>query len=157
MRAQAHYANPETETYESATGAFGATTATKTYIGPKGRKGLVRDIEIFLTADCVGTTAVPEVDVGTASGDFTYARWRLGTSPTVGITAAATPQRARSLATQQDISVPGTPRPALADFPGHVALESALIPADTPFVITMKQGTGTPAGTGTSRVTIDWF
>jgi hypothetical protein len=152
MRAQAHYANPETETYESATGAFGATTATKTYVGPKGKKGLVRDIEIFLTADCVGTTTVPEVDVGTASGDTSYARWRLGTTATAGMTAASTPQRARS-------QISGNPTPPVNNaFAGFIALETALIPADTPFVVTMKAGTGgTPAGTGTSRVTIDWF
>ena len=151
MRAQAHYANPETEVYESATGAFGAATTTRTYIGPKGKKGLVRDIEIFLTADAAGSTAVPEVDVGTSSGDTSYARWRLGTTATAGITAASTPQRARSL-------VVGTPiPPRLSDFPNHVELETAFIPADVAFVITMKQGSGTPAGTGTSRVTIDWF
>ena len=46
---------------------------------------------MFLTADAVGTTTVPEVTVGTAQGDVTYARYRLGTSPTVGLAAAATP------------------------------------------------------------------
>src|SRR3954451_17390497 len=93
VKAQAHYANPETIVYESATGAFGTTTASKSYIVPKGRKGLVRDIEVFLTADAVGTPSVPEVTVGTAAGDVTYARYRLGSTATVGLTAAATPQR----------------------------------------------------------------
>lgn len=151
MKAQAHYANPETIPYESATGAFGATTASKSYIGPKGRKGLVRDIEVFLTADAVGTTAVPEVTVGTAQGDVTYARYRLGTSPTVGLAAAATPQRARSLVTGNGGAQTAT------DFPNHVELEKTFIPADTAFVITGKAGVGTPAGTGYHRVEIDWF
>ncbi len=151
MKAQAHYANPETISYESATGAFGATTASKSYIGPKGRKGLVRDIEVFLTADAVGTTTVPEVTVGTAQGTNEYARYRLGTAPAAGLPAASTPVRARS-------AVVGNPTPpVLNDYAGHVALETLLIPADTAFVITGKAGVGTPAGTGTHRVEIDWF
>jgi hypothetical protein len=152
MRAQASYANPETIVYESATGAFGATTASKSYIGPKGKKGLVRDIEVFLTADAVGTTTVPEVTVGSAAGTTEYGRYRLGTSATAGITAASTPARARS-------AVVGNPTPpVLNDYAGHVALETALIPADTAFVISGKAGTGgTPAGTGYHRVEIDWF
>src|SRR3954453_11100454 len=117
VKAQAHYANPETIVYESATGAFGTTTASKSYIGPKGRKGVVRDIEVFLTADAVGTTSVPEVTVGAAVGTSEYARYRLGTTATAGITAASTPARARS-------AVVGNPTPpVLNDFPGHVALE----------------------------------
>lgn len=147
------YDNPVRLTYKSAVGAFGATTAIETYIGPKGLKGIVRDIEAELTADAVGTTAVPEVDVGTASGDVSYARFRLGTAAGTGYTAAATPLRARSLCG----GAGGAP-PTLSDFAGHVALETAQIPADTPFVITNKQGSGgTPAGTGYSVVTIDWY
>jgi hypothetical protein len=147
-----NFADPIREMYKSAVGAFGATTATESYIGPKGRVGLVRDILVFLTADAVGTTTVPEIDVGTSSGDTTYARFRLGTSATAGITAASTPKRARSL-------VVGNPTPpVLSDFTGHVALETARLPADTAFVITNKAGVGgTPAGTGFSVVYIDWF
>jgi hypothetical protein len=151
MQAQEHYARPRTEIYESATGAFGATTATKSYIGPKGMKGTVRDIEVFLTADAVGTTTVPEVTVGLTAGSTEYARYRLGTSATAGITAASTPARARSLVTGN-----GAAQTAV-DFAGHVALETALIPVDTAFIITGKAGVGSPAGTGTFRVTIDWF
>lgn len=146
-----HYHNPEREVYESATGAFGATTADKKYVGPKGKRGLVRDIEVFLTADAVGTTSVPEVTVGAASGTTEYARWRLGTTAIAGYTAASTPKRALSLVT-------GNPTPpVLNDFTGHVALETAFIPADTAFFITGKAGVGTPAGTGYHRVTVDWF
>lgn len=144
--------NPIREVYESATGAFGATTATKSYIGPKGRKGLVRDIEVFLTADAVGTTTVPEVTVGTASGDTTYARLRVGTSATAGLAAASTPLRARGLVTGNGQNQ------TFEDFTGHVKLETAFLPVDTAFVITGKAGVGgTPAGTGYHRVTIDWF
>jgi len=152
MQAQRSFANPQTIIYESATGAFGATTASKSYIGPKGCKGYVRDIEVFLTADAVGTTTVPEVTVGSAAGLTEYARYRLGTTAILGLTAAATPQRARSLVT-------GNPTPpTYSDYAGHVALETAPIPADTAFVISGKAGVGgTPAGTGYHRVEIDWF
>jgi hypothetical protein len=152
MQSNQSFANPLTIPYESATGAFGATTASKSYIGPKGRKGLVRDIEVFLTADAVGTTTVPEVTVGTAAGDVTYARYRLGTTATAGLTAAATPQRARSLVTGSGAAQTAT------DFASHVELEKTFIPADTAFVISGKAGTGgSPAGTGYHRVEIDWF
>lgn len=152
-RAQRSFANPETIRYPSPpSAAFGATTQTQTFIGPKGCKGIVRDIEVFLTADAVGTTTVPEIDVGTASGDVSYARFRLGTTAILGATAASTPLRARSAAV-------GNPTPpVLNDYAGHVALETALIPADTAFVITGKAGVGgVPAGTGYYAVEIDWF
>lgn len=149
-----HYHNPERIAYESATGAFGATTASKSYIGPKGKKGLVRDIEVFLTADAVGTTTVPEVTVGATAGATEYARWRLGTTATAGITAASTPKRASSLVTEDNGE-----RPLVSlDFSGHVSLETDFIPADTGFVISGKAGVGgTPAGTGYHIVYIDWF
>lgn len=146
------YDEPIRRQYKSAVGAFGATTATESYIGPKGRKGLVKDIEVFLTADAVGTTTVPEVNVGTASGDVTYARFRLGTTATAGYTAASTPKAARSLVTGNGLNQ------TFEDFTGHVKLETALIPADTAFVITNKAGVGgVPAGTGYSVVYIEWF
>lgn len=152
MQAARSYANPQTIRYAGpASAAFGATTQTQTFIGPKGCKGKVRDIEVFLTADAVGTTAVPEIDVGTASGDTSYARFRLGTTAILGATAVSTPLRARSLVTGN-----GAAQTAV-DFSGHVALETAFIPADTAFVITNKQGSGgSPAGTGFSVVTIEW-
>lgn len=150
------YDNPIRLTYKSAVGGFGAATAIETYIGPRGRKGIVRDIEANLTADAVGTTTVPEVDVGSASGLVEYARFRLGTAAGTGYTAASGPKRARSLA--EATNFPGGIPPVLNDFAGHVALETAQIPADTPFVITNKAGTGgAPAGTGYSVVTIDWY
>jgi hypothetical protein len=145
------YANPIRKSYKSAVGSFGATTATESFIGPKGRKGVVRDIEVFLTVDATGTTAVPEIDVGTTSGDTTYARFRLGTTATAGYTATATPKRARPLVTGSGAAQ------TYSDFTGHVALETTFIPADTAFVITNKQGTGSGAGTGYSVVEIEWF
>jgi hypothetical protein len=153
MRGQASYANPETIRYPGpASAAFGATTQSQSFIGPKGKKGIVRDIEVFLTADAVGTTTVPEITVGSAAGLVEYARYRLGTTAILGLTAAATPQRARSLVTGN-----GAAQTAV-DFTAHVVLETAPIPADTAFVISGKAGVGgTPAGTGYHRVHIVWF
>jgi hypothetical protein len=146
------YNNAIRREYKSAVGAFGATTVIESYIGPVGRKGLVRDIEVNLTASAVGDTTVPEVQVGTGSGSVSYARFRLGTSATVGLVATATPKCARALVTGN-----GDAQTAV-DFTGHVALETLAIPADTAFVITMLAGTGgSPAGTGYSKVYIDWF
>jgi hypothetical protein len=145
------YDTPIVEVYESATGAFGTTTASKKYIGPPGKRGVVRDIEVFATADFVGTTTVPEVAVGATQGSAEYARWRLGTAIGVGLTAAATPKRARSL-------VEGNYNPPVSnDFASHVRLETAFIPPDTPFFVTGVAGVGgSPAGTGYHRVTVAW-
>jgi hypothetical protein len=93
-----------------------------------------------------------KVDVGTASGDTTYARYRLGSSATSGYLASATPKRASQEAWT------GNPPIALSDYAGHVALNTARIPKDTAFVITLKAGVGgTPAGTGIVYVVIKWF
>lgn len=151
--AQASYASPITEKYTLPSSAFGATTATQTHKGPPGRRGLVRDIRVLLTADAVGTSAVPEIDVGNASGDTSYARFRLGTAAGSGYAASSSPFNARALCTGGN----GL-KPTKSDFTGHVALETDFIPADTAFVITAKQGSGgVPAGTGITEVTIDWF
>jgi len=151
------YDTPQREEYFLPSSAFGATTETQTLIGPPGKKGLVRDIITDLSADAVGTTTVPEINVGNASGDYSYARHRLGTSATAGNTAAGTPYRARQLTQNAQGRTGGTP-PVLSDFAGHVALETAYIPADTAFVVTRKAGVGgTPAGTGRTIVIVDWF
>jgi len=152
MTIPAHYANPQVEVLCLASTAFGNSTTTFSYIGPKGREGHVEDIVVDITADMVGTTTVPEVDVGTASGDVSYARYRLGSAAGTGYTAASTPKRA------QQEAWTGNPPIALSDFAGHVALNTARIPKDTAFVITLKAGTGgSPAGTARVYVVIKWF
>jgi len=148
----ANYDLPVVEQYKFAAQAFGNATKTFNIIGPKGKKGLVRDILVDITADMVGTTAVPEVDVGTGSGDTAYAQYRLGSAAGSGYTAASTPRRA-----SQEAITGNAPR-TLSDFSGHVALEKAAIPKDTAAVITLKAGTGgAPAGTADVTVTVHWF
>jgi hypothetical protein len=152
MTIPAHYAQAQVEVITIPSSAFGATTATYNYIGPKGREGHVEDIVVDISANMVGTTTVPEVDVGTASGDATYARYRLGSSATSGYLASATPKRASQEAWT------GNPPITLSDYAGHVALNKARIPKDTAFVITLGAGVGgTPAGTASVYVIIKWF
>lgn len=156
------YDNPaKKETYLFPSSAFGATTESRKVLGPKGKKGLVKDIRTYVTADMVGTTTVPEINVGSAASVpgtllTEYARHRLGTTAILGNTAAGTPYRARALAATAQGNTGGIP-PALSDFSGHVALETAYIPADTAFFITRVAGVGgTPAGTGITEVDIEW-
>lgn len=149
------YDKPQTEVYAIPSGAFGVTTAAFKFVGPPGKTGIVRDIAVENTAAMVGTTTVPEIDVGNASGDFSYARFRLGTTAILGYVINTT-NRARSLIAGP-ANTGGIP-PVLNDFAGHVALETARIPADTAFFITGTAGVGgAPAGTARYEVTIDWF
>lgn len=153
------YDNPIRLTYAMPSSAFGATTVAQAFQGPAGKKGLVREIFVELSANAVGTTSVPEIDVGNASGDFSYARFRLGTTAILGYTGAAggTPYVAGQIVGSAPGNTGGGPR-VLNDYTGHVALETARIPADTPFFITDTAGVGgSPAGTGRVEVMIDWF
>src|SRR5215212_654464 len=133
-------------------GTYGATAAQVKIVGPKGMKGIVRDIEFIPTADCVGTTTVPEIAVGATAGSAEYARWKLGTTATAGYTSAQGTRRARSLTT-------GNPTPpTLSDFAAHIQLETASIPADTIIFLSGVAGTGgSPAGTFAAFVEIEWF
>jgi hypothetical protein len=158
------YDTPERIRYDLGGNAaiqFGADGEAKAYeyIGPKGKKGLVRDIEIEVTEDMVGTTTVPEVNVGDAASDLgsldhEYARFRLGSTAILGYTTSVSPNplRASSL-------VKGNPTPPTSPaFSGHVELEKALIPADTPFFISLVPWSGgSETGAGRVVVEIDWF
>lgn len=149
------YDNPQREVYQIPSSAFGAANEAVAFKGPPGKTGIVRDMTAEITADMVGTATVPEIRVGNAAQDFSYARWRLGTTAILGNTAAGTPYRAKSL-----IAGPGNTGgvpPVLNDFAGHVALETARLPADTAFFISGTAGVGTPAGTARREVIIDWF
>lgn len=154
------YDTPQKEVYVLPSSAFGATTESLKIKGPKGKKGLVRDIRTYLTADCVGTTTVPEINVGSAASDAgavvaEYARHRLGTSAVAGNTAAGSPYRARALVLSGKYTA-GIPL-TLSDFTSHVELEKAYIPADTVVYISRIKGAGgVPAGTGKTEVEIDW-
>lgn len=150
------YDNPITEVYYLPSAGYGGATGSKTIKGPKGKSGLVRDIIVLLSVDAVGTTTVPEVTVGSAAGLVEYARFRLGTTAILGYLAAATPFRAKALIESGPFT--GGIAPVLNDYAGHIALETARLPADTAVVISGKAGVGgTPAGTFEAYVRIDWF
>lgn len=143
------------EIYQGSDATFGATTVDHKVRGPKGKVGFVRDIQCDVLVTLVGTTTVPEITVGVSTGDVTYARFRLGTSATAGL-AAGTVARASQLISGA-LNNGSNPR-TFSDFAGHVALETARLPADTDFFITAKAGTGgAPAGGGMWRVHIQWF
>ena len=151
------YDTPQREVYVYNDATFGATTVAHNIKGPKGCYGVVRDIEVDVTTTLVGTTTVPEIDVGTASGDYTYGRYRLGTTAAAGYATGV--HRA-----SQEAGIIGNPPRQANDFAGHVVLDggsnfsAGRIPADTAAVITCAAGVGgTPAGGGTVRVTIDWM
>lgn len=146
---------------------FGADGEAKSYtfIGPKGKKGLVRDIEVRITEDMVGTTTVPEVGVGDAASDLgsldnEYGRFRLGSAIGTGYTAAGTPIiRASSLVQSvNEVGAATNPGKQSTRYSEHVALEKAFIPADTAFFISLVPGSGgTETGAGMVAVEIDWF
>lgn len=145
------YDNPIKTRYYMPSSAYGATAAQVKIIGPKGMKGIVRDIEFIPTADCVGTTTVPEIAVGATAGAAEYARFRLGTAVGTGYTSAQGTRRARALTN-------ANPPPTLTDFAAHVLLETASIPADTNVFLSGVAGVGgSPAGTFSAYVDIEWF
>lgn len=94
---------------------FGATTVLHYVTGPKGKVGFVRDILVDITTALVGTTTVPEVQIGISSGDSTYGRYRLGTATGTGY-AVGNYRASAELIT-------GNPPRTLADFTGHVILD----------------------------------
>jgi len=166
------YDNPIRIRYELDGGAaiqFGADGEAKSYefIGPKGRRGLVRDIEIEITEDMVGTTTVPEIGVGDAASDLgsldnEYGRFRLGSTAILGYTTSSAPTnpiRASSLVnSNNEVGATTLPGKQSIAFSEHVALEKAFIPADTTFFISLVPGSGgSETGAGRPAVEIDWF
>lgn len=167
----ATYDVPKTERYTLLASAFGGGTLSRTFQGPPGKMGLVRDIVIDVTTAMVGTTTVPELRVGNAASDSSFARWLLGTNATTGLGTGE--YRARYLC-QKAQGRTGSKAMELNDFAHHIALEGndgsnspavaadangfAYLAADTAFFITGVAGTGgSPAGTADVYVDIDWF
>jgi hypothetical protein len=165
------YDQPHRERYSIPDWAFGGGTLSKVLKGPPGKKGFVRDILATVTTAMVGTTTVPEIRVGNAASDSSFARFRLGTAAGTGYGTGDF--RARSLCeTAQGRT--GSKARQLGDFANHIALEGndgsnspavaadangfLQIPADTDFYITGQIGTGgAPAGTADVYVDVDWY
>lgn len=165
------YDTPERQTYDVGGGAavqFGADGEAKSYefIGPKGKKGLVRDIEIEITEDMVGTTTVPEIGVGDAASDLgsldnEYGRFRLGSTAILGYTTALSPNPVRASSfvnSKNEVGAATNPGKQSLAYSEHVALEKAFIPADTPFFVSLVPGSGgSETGAGRVRVYVDWI
>ena len=119
---------------ESATWA--ATSVTHNIVGPRGKVGFVRDLMVEITTSMVGTTSVPELQVGISSGDYTYGRYRLGTATATGYNTG--PFRASAEA------ITGLPPRTLADYSGHVVLDGG--PLTSKGIAGGSYGTVVPQG-----------
>jgi hypothetical protein len=106
---------PDNEVYIWNDATFGAATVNHYIVGPRGKVGFVRDIEVEVDVALVGTTTVPEVNVGIATGDFTYGRYRLGSTAILGYGVGA-------FKASNELIVGNPPRVA-TDFAGHVVLD----------------------------------
>ena len=95
---------------------FGATGVTHQIMGPKGKVGFVRDIQVEITTSGVGSTTVPEINVGISSGDYTFGRYRLGT-------AAGTAYGTGVFRASQEPDIAGNPPRVGGLFSGHVVLD----------------------------------
>lgn len=175
MAAINFYDNPGTERYTILAGTFTALFS-RTFQGPPGRKGFVRDIILDVTTAIVGTTSVPEIRVGTAASDNSFARFMLGTTAILGYGTGSF--RARSLCTNAQGRTGGNAM-MLNDFAHHICLEGndgsgtvstpvtttdadvglnfLQIPADTAFFITGVAAVGAAAGVADIYVDIDWY
>src|SRR4051812_19944059 len=118
----------KSEVYYLPSAAYGSAAAQKKIKSPKNKQRIVKDLLVLISADIVGTTTVPELNVGASAGSSEYARFRLGTTAILGYLAANTPIRARALVEGQ----PGFKGAQLtwSDYAGHISLETAKIPAD---------------------------
>lgn len=127
----------DNELYEwGADSTFGATSVTHYIVGPKGKVGFVREIFCDVTTSLVGTTTVPEIDIGLSSGDYTYGRYRLGTAVTTGYAVGP-----HSASQEQFI---GNPPRTLNDYSGHVVLDGG--PLTSQGIAGGSYGTQVPAG-----------
>jgi hypothetical protein len=111
--------------------AFGASSITHQIIGPRGCVGFVRDMMVEVTASMVGTTTVPEIQVGISSGDFTYGRYRLGSSASLGYFLGMH----RAATEQLSVALTNAGR-QVSDYAGHVVLDGGTYTS-----------AGTPGGT----------
>jgi hypothetical protein len=150
------YDNPQRETYVIPSSAFGAANEAVAFIGPPGKTGIVRDIIRRNFRGHGGHHHRPGDSRGQRGAAI---------SPTPAPSRHDRhPRQHRSryaLSCASLISGPGNTGgvpPVLSDFAGHVALETARIPADTAFFISGTAGVGgAPAGTARREVIIDWF
>lgn len=146
------YDTPTTQDYGPELGTITLTSGASLNIrGPRGKKGLVRDIEVDVTTS-INATTVSEVDVGISSADASYGRFRLGTTVSTGYGTGV--KRASVVAGASPGQV-GTNPVTYNDFANHVEIMKALIPADTDIVLSTTIASS--AGAGRVRVRIAWF
>src|SRR5258708_2650688 len=94
---------------------FGSVAVTHQIVGQPGKVGFVRDMGVDVTTAVVGTTSVPELLVGIASQDFTYGRYRLGSTAILGYPTGRWSAR--------NEIITGNPPRVATDYAGHVVLD----------------------------------
>lgn len=126
------YSLPNRREYVFPAVAFGSSSA-QSFKGPKGKSGILRDIHVSCTTLFTAVTTPAHVMVGTAADTDFNADFTLGT-----------------LAATDSVSMIGST--------GSVAaLLNAAIAPDTQVEVTFTAPTGgSPAGTGTVTVCVDW-
>ena len=113
------YENADNVTYEWAESAtFGATSVVHYIQGIRGKVGFVRDLAVDITTSMVGTTSVPEIQVGISSGDTTYGRYRLGTTASAGYGISY-------WSASDDPFIVGNPPRTASDYAGHIVLDGS--------------------------------
>lgn len=127
------YSNPDRRSYVFPAVAFGTGTA-QSFQGPKGKAGRLVDIHVSCTVLFTAVTTPAYVQVGTAATPAANAALALGT-----------------LAATDAISAKGN------GVTTAYTLTTDQIAADTQVEVTFVAPTGgTPAGTGTVAVVVDW-
>jgi hypothetical protein len=130
------YEYSEGQTWASGLSITGTAAINKYIIGPRGKAGFVRDMMVEVTTSMVGTTTVPELQIGISSGDFTYGRYRLGTATATGYNTG-TYRASAELIT-------GNPPRAATDFASHVVLDGG--PLSSKGIAGGSYGTVVPQG-----------
>lgn len=145
------------ENYGTELGEFAFTGGVTLNVrGPKGCVGIVRDFLVDVTTSIIGTTSVPEIQVGISSGDTTYGRYKLGTTASNGFGTGA-------FRASQATSLVGNPPRTSGLFSGHIVLDGGTaasfagrIAADAAFTIAVAAAVGSAAGKARIRVFIEW-
>lgn len=127
------YADPVSKAYSFPAIAFG-TGSSQTIRGPKGKTGIVRDIHVSATVLFTAVTTSGRVDVGNSTTAAAAGSLTLGTLAAGG---------SRSVLDGQDAT--------------SALVSGYICPADTDVKVSFVAPTGgSPAGTGTVTVFIDW-
>ncbi len=134
------YEVPDIRVYDYNAINFVSGAGTRHIKGPKGKRGLLVDIEVEVTTSFVGTTTPGIVQVGESGDTDKYGLLNVGA-------AAAGTAAGSSLVASGSGTLSQKPNPS----------DTVYIDADEDVLVTIVAPTGgSPAGIGDVRITIDW-